>query len=404
MKNSVKTEYMLLVLIIGMLSAIIFHYSRFAFIGNYAPFLDTFLHAPINIFSDYYSINNAYFLQKYAAAINYFPSTFIILDFLQVLTGSNPYQSIQIILAIFLLLLVPFIFKSLSHLDLKLRILSTFTLIFCNYPIIFTLHTGNFEMICFILVAYGLSFGMAGRFILAAILIGSAASIKVYPIIFLLAFINRENFIKVCFFAFLSILMLTCVGLMMHGDFFNNLNTYIVSMDAGLKFYRDHMIGTESGMHFGHALLNSARIIYPSLPVNKYIPYVSAIGLLFFIFSVYLSTKVKAVYLKILLPLCVICLFPPVSTDYKLIYFTLPLLLLLSIDDCRKIVLINIVLICLLLIPKDYIYFNNNIYQNLNSILNTLIILILFLISAFNAMKSKGRIQVRSATANGGLV
>jgi hypothetical protein len=390
MKNSVKNEYMLLILIIGMFSAILFHYSRFAFIGNHAPFLDTFLHAPINIFADYYSINNAYFLQKYAAAINYFPSTFIILDLLQVvLTASNPYQSIQILLATFFLLFVPFIFKSLAHLDLRMRILSTFALIFCNYPVIFTLHTGNFEMICFILVAYGLSFGMASRFVLAAILIGAAASIKAYPIIFLLAFINKENFIKVCFFTFLSILLLTCIGLMMNGDFLNNLNAYLGGMHSGLKFYRDHMIGTESGMHFGHSLLSSMKIIYPSLPTMKYIPYVSAIGLLLFIFAVYLSSKANAVYLKILLPLCVICLFPPISTDYKLIYFTLPLILLLSIDDCRKIVLINIILICLLLTPKDYIYWNNNIYQNLNSILNTSIILILFLISAFNVMKSK---------------
>ena len=149
MKNTIKIEYMLLILIIGMFSAIIFHYSRFAFIGNHSPFLDTFLHNSVNIFCDYYYLNNVYFLNKYAAVINYFPSTFIILDILQRLTESNPYRSIQILLIIYLSSLSFLVFKLLHHLELRIRILSTFALLFCNYPVIFALHTGNFEIICF---------------------------------------------------------------------------------------------------------------------------------------------------------------------------------------------------------------------------------------------------------------
>jgi hypothetical protein len=389
MKNTIKIEYMLLILIIGMFSAIIFHYSRFAFIGNHSPFLDTFLHNSVNIFCDYYYLNNVYFLNKYAAVINYFPSTFIILDILQRLTESNPYRSIQILLIIYLSSLSFLVFKLLHHFELRIRILSTFALLFCNYPVIFALHTGNFEIICFIFVAYGLVFGLNRKYTSAAILIGAAASIKAYPIIFILVFINKDNFIKVCFFSFISILVLTCLGFMMQGNFIDNLHTYIGNMGAGFKFYKEIMIGSVSGVHFGHSLLNSLQIIYPPLNVQKYIPYTSLLGVILLIFAAYNSFKSTNIIIKILLPLCVICLFPPTSSDYKLIYFTLPLLLLLRSNECSKNTVHTIVWICLLLIPKDYKYWHKDIYQNLNSILNTLIIIKLFTSSALTVLKSK---------------
>jgi hypothetical protein len=51
-----RLKLVVAILVIGTLSAIIYGYSRFAFIGDYAPRYDGFLHPATSIFCDFYAI------------------------------------------------------------------------------------------------------------------------------------------------------------------------------------------------------------------------------------------------------------------------------------------------------------------------------------------------------------
>ncbi len=385
-KNIIKIEIMLLILIIGTMSSIIFHYSRFAFIGNHAPFLDTFLHNPINIFCDYYSIDDGFSRFGYKVTLAYFPFTFFILGTLQMIAVNNPYLLMQILLTIYFITIVPILFKFLESLNIRLRIICVFSLIFFNYPFLHSLHTGNFETICFIFFIYSVFFVQKKMPIVAAILISPAIAIKAYPIIFILTFIDRSNYKKVLFTTFLATLFFVLIGFIFKGNFIDNIKDYLDGIFYSFQNYSNIMVSSSSGLAFSHSIANSLKILFPTLKHSTLVhPIISLVGIPIFIYSCYLAFRVDGVVYKIILPLTSLCLFAPTSTDYRLIYLTLPLIF--SVTGMSNFVAEKkyVIIISLLLIPKDYFVFNNpitiSLYENSNSILNTILLLVLLFYS-----------------------
>jgi hypothetical protein len=394
MKINKKAETMLLILLIGTVSSIIFHYTRFAFIGNKAPFLDTFLHNPINIFCDYYSIDDGFSRFGYKITLFYFPFTFFVLGSLQKIAVNNPYLLMQILLGIYFILLVPIIFKSLNSLEIRLRIICVFTLIFLNYPMLHALHTGNFETICFICFLYSLAFARHDSPVIAAIMLAPAIAIKAYPIIFILTFIDKNNYKRVLFAMFFSTIFFILIGFIFKGNYVENIKDYLNGVVTSYNNYSSIMVSSTSGLAFGHSIANTLKIIFPYLNTSTLIhPIITIIGIPIFLYSCYLAYRVNFLIYKIILPLTALCLFTPTSTDYRLLYFTLPVIIIINNKTDFKFSLHYLIMICLLLIPKDYYFFNGDLYQNTNSIFNTLLLLFLLLFTIKNTIILNKSIQ-----------
>lgn len=376
-----KVGVVVSILVIGTVSAIIFHYAKFAFVGNGSPFPFTFLHAPSNIFSDFYSIFSEYVTTKYAMMMNYFPAVFIPLDILARLSDNNPYDAVKILLAFYVILLCAYVYYSLSGRGVRTRLLVSFSLIWCSYPILFTLHTANFEMLCFLLVAYGVTLNIKRFYRLSGVFIGLAAAIKVYPIIFALSLINRRSYVRTLLGVFLGGFLSIVLAFTLVGHPEDNLLAWIDALRGGMDKYRYVMLYSASGVPFSHSLYSVVRVLMGGVKISTVqviAPYLVLIGVIMAAVSLFLIQRAGRLYTKILLPLTAICVFVPVSQDYKLIYFTIPLLLIMRSRrrDIHEFVLM--VAICLLMIPKDYLNFYDNMYWNINIILNASLLLFLF--------------------------
>lgn len=372
----IKSDYVKLILIVGTFSAIIFHYSRFAFIGDHSPKPDSFLHFPINIFCDFYSLFDGYVRLKYSVAMNYLPALFIPLDFLAKITSNNPYFAIEILVAAYITFLLPYVFLSIRGLQISPKLLLTFALVACNYPVLFTLHSGNFEMLCFLLVAYAVLFRIKKYYFLAGALIGMAAAIKLYPAIFLISIATRYSWKKLFLGFAASFTLSIFLGFSINGSIVSNVIAWSEVVQKGFDNYTGMMVLSYNGVFFGHSLMNAFRIIVgPSFNIAPILPYYSIFSVIAISCVLAIIYKTRYTYLRLLLPACSICLFAPTSQDYKLLYLMVPMLILLRSNRGSHQERVICILISLLLIPKGYVTFYDSTYVNTNTLLNASLLL-----------------------------
>ena len=376
-RKSEKAELVKLILVVGTVAAIIFHYSRFAFVGDHAPKPDSFLHFPVNIFCDFYSLFDGYVRMRYSVAMNYLPALFIPLDLLARVTVNNPYLAIKILLALYLALLVPYIYLSLRGMRAVPRTLTSFALIACNYPVLFTIHSGNFEMLCFLLVAYAILFRIKKLYVLAGTLIGIAAAIKLYPAIFLFSIVSRKNWKQLFLGSAVGFALSITIGFAMTGSMLGNIVAWAGVVQRGFENYTGMMVLSYNGVYFGHSIMNAFRIIVgPGYSIAALLPYYSIFSAIAILGVLAVMQKSRYLYLRVLLPACAICLFAPTSQDYKLLYLTIPLLMLLRSNRNYRHETALCVLVTLIFIPKAYITFYGSTYVNTNTLLNASLLLI----------------------------
>ena len=392
-QNSIQTDHLKLIitiLIIGTISAIIYSYSRFAFIGNYAPRFDGFVHPATSIFCDFYAIFAYYPSLGYGIQTNYFPGIFAALKTVQILGLGNPYYAVQYLLAFYLLFLISYLWISLSPIRTLDRVLGVFALIACNYPVLFTFHTANFELLCFLLVAYAFFLSDRNRINGAASLIGIAATIKLYPILFLAPLITKKNWFRIGLVGSASFIVFSFLSFCLGGNPFDNFQTWLTTTRKGMAFYSDMMVYSYNGTYFGHSILNAIRTVTgPAWDIKPIFPAYYFIAAIFVLLGIAACLNAKQLWIKTLLIACVLSLFPATSQDYKLLYYMIPLLQLMKMPAENFKVKAFMILICLLLIPKTYFYFHGNIFNNANSILNAAIIAILYCSALFMTLKNR---------------
>lgn len=376
------------ILLIGTTCATIFHYARFAFIGDHAPSIDSFLHPALNIFCDFYSLFDHFVRLKYDMPMNYLPGLFVPLTLLAEASKNNPYFAIQIVLAVYLAFLIPYIFISVR--GMRQKIVTVFIIVVFCYPILFTLHTGNFEMLCFLLVAYGVTMRIKHKYLLAGILIGMAAAIKIYPAIFLFALVTKKNWKTLFGGAGMAFWLLLIAGFAMSGSIVENFNSWFIASQAGLENYSKLMVVSYEGLHFSHSLLNALRILAgKNWDITLLLPYIYAILALGVFGVLTIVHKPKHLYMKVLLLCCAICLFTPTSQDYKLLYFMIPLLLLLRSRRVYFHETVLCIMIAMLFIPKTYVRFYEHLYVNSNTLLNASIMFFILLYCAFFVLRDE---------------
>jgi len=83
---------------------------------------------------------------------------------------------------------------------------------------------------------------------------------------------------------------------------------------------------------------------------------------------------------KVAVLVIALCLLPPTSTEYKLLYFFIPFFFFVNHDVRSKSDALHTFLFGLLFINKGYIYFHGDQYVTLNGIANTVIMIAMFIV------------------------
>ena len=143
------------------------------------------------------------------------------------------------------------------------------------------------------------------------------------------------------------------------------------------------MVTGLSSLHVGnHSLFNFYHLItYPNsslaheYEIGKYF----LLGLL--IFSSLATFKIKSEILKLSLIISSFCLFFPTSSEYRLIYMIIPLLLLIKKPNYNQHQKFLLILISLLLVPKTYIYFYSSQWINSSTFFNPILLMIIYFYS-----------------------
>jgi hypothetical protein len=203
-------------------------------------------------------------------------------------------------------------------------------LIFFCFPLVFLIQRANIEIILWLLVAGGLLAHRRGLAVSAAILIGLAAAIKLYPILLLGLFLNRRE----SFRAFWAGLGTAIIGLLAACAYTGpTLLAALRGFTIGVDRFQDHYVDKVSSTEvmFDHSL-------FSPLKYYAYSHHASPAGwmtlyyLLAGTFALLLFWRVRTLpplNRVIFLTVAMISL-PPVSFTYTLMHLYLPILLLIA--------------------------------------------------------------------------
>jgi len=363
-------------------------YRNGFFKGLSYPFNTPFPH-PVTRFGDFFGPYTAYVLNHgVSAGISYFPSVFLILELFHNI-NRDPWS----VLPYYIFVWPVFSFAFIIYVSIK-KSKGLLTGIVCgllvtlSYPSIFTFHTGNFEGIvaCFLLL--GTYAALNNNWNLFGLAIGAAASMKGLPIGFLLLPLITSafrNFLIATKAALMSIFALTIVPLVLlpngflDGGFLairNSLN----SMNESFRIYREIMVNSEAGIHYGHSLLNSVHAFMGMnfMPPQRWGTAVMIVLVLVgAVVSIFLWKFQAPSWLVLSLIGAVGCLAPSTSTDYKLLYFAPSILAFMLTDEKRDLALLPMVLVVFAMSSKPWWNVGTDAWANATVYLTTFSMLIL---------------------------
>ena len=394
-------------ILIGFFSAVVFTYiMNTAFHQSY-PY-STFLFQPKDQFNDFIHIYNICkgfnpYNANYFFSSNYFPFTNA-LFFL--FTLISPKQLSMIVFFLLFLILYSIIACYVNHkYSLGLSPISSF-LIFCmNYPLLFALDRANIELYLFIFISVFLISYINKRYVLAAIFLAFAVSMKLFPAVFFIMFIREKKWKETLIFI-LTCFAITTVSLFFHqGGIIHNfllmirqMNGFGLSYDSLVSY---HFNNSFAGLFivavawllqlFGHR----PRAVFKIADRIQFNNLYTIIVLLFFIcLCIYLwKNRTNLRYTVLVLTISMISL-PVISYDYKLIHMLIPLLFFIRTDE--KIVPY---LITLLMIPKPYYFIFNDI--SVGVIINSSLLFLLLAIAFFRiVLKNEKTMQPVIETCN----
>lgn len=243
-----------------------------------------------------------------------------------------------------LLLVLAFSFaRALSHTGVarwKAYGLVIYSLVL-SYPLWLEIVLGNLELCIFLLVAFGIWSYLKGRPYVAAVLLGIAGGMKLYPLIYLGVFVARRQW-KQTLTALVVAVLCNLVGLWLVGP---SLHYSFVHVLSGLHEFREHY--TRSYLPIETSIDHSAfgllkRLIWKRYPdgvlpdrdVTLYLISAAAVGI-----GLYVARIRKLPLVNQIATLCIASIWiMPTSHDYTLLHLYVPcaMLVLLTLDRYRE--------------------------------------------------------------------
>jgi len=332
-----------------------------------------------------------------AYGMAYFPASYIFVEFLRLITKNDAWFALHIFFVFYLSVVTGSVLLFLRPRGLTTSLMAL-TLVIASYPNLIALHTGNLEMLIFVLILLATLAAYAEKWNYFSICIGIAASVKVFPGIFIFApFVLTAP--KVAFRSFFlsaktAILLTLFAVFVLPGGFLSNgldgLRSIVKSTFESQKMYSDLMVNNVAGLHYGHSLLNGIHAFFGMdfLPSLYWAIPIMILGAIWTIVALVIIRKLNPpIWLVFGILGSSGCIFAPTSTDYKLLYL-LPAVILFFRDSDRQIrSLILLLVITWAIAPKPYWYVGSDDYTNANVWL-TPILLIIFQVAAVVSVQS----------------
>jgi hypothetical protein len=301
-------------------------------------------------------------------------------------------NAIFLLFTVYLFIIYAIFLSIKNFVDISDKI-ALFLICVINYGFIFFLDRGNssiFTVLLLILFLANIDKPKQSMLFLALCI-----SIKITPLFFfiIIYLYQKENIKAYIYYLLLYLIFINTFSFILVNNFYRiylhetyNLNTFLV----GGKMYLKTYLYNGEGISYGSSLITlislSLLIIKKlfSLNENIYLP-LSQISLILLILSycyILLNIKyfTKNKFTLILFVFTTYLLFSPVTGDYYISYFALPLLFYNNKDNAKY-----FIPLVLLLAPKNYLFYHT---YSIQIILNPILMLwILFIINKELAIK-----------------
>ena len=395
-----KIHYTAFMLFIGFIMALFYHVSQ-SFLGYSDP-KNSFLFTPGNMFTDFIGPVVNPDLITYS-----FFTSFVKLIFYTIGTEMS-ITLFLVALGIFLALINIKEIGSKKLDDTPVLPVVIFSLL--SYPVLFVFNRGNFEILVFLLLYVFVYYFDRKKFMISAVFLSLAVSMKIFPAVFLIIFPSYKKF-KELVIASILVIFLNAVSLIALSKYLAKSYGKIIAdyvADYTSFYMKDYVIDNR-GLDFNHSLHGLLKLkifsfykstnitditlqkvthlftIYPKIQIT-----------LFALLSAYIIFIEKELWKKVTLLVISMNLLPYISSDYKLIHFFLPLYLFINKKGKSKTDLLYVILFSLLLVPKNYF----NIIWNLPDVsfgifLNPVLMIILIFLIIGEGLKKTSMIRIQ---------
>jgi hypothetical protein len=386
MTKDKKLGLLILIIIFGLFSALIFHLFMGVVLGRGYPY-NTFLFRPDDRFMDFFNqvrgsserdpynpLGNLYFG-------GYLPFGYATAFFISLL---RPWY---IAFLIFFFGFIGFLWiytrqALFNHEALDRRKhLIIFCLAFLTYPVIFSLDRSNFDIFIFIFITIFVYFFQKKNYTTSALILALPIAMKGYPLVLAVFFLFQRRYRDFFLTGFLvAALELGSLAFFKDGlvmEFGKMLASY--SNTFTVAFEQGAMVRFNASLYV--FLIYFSKSFAPYLAQNPLFIrlYSPTMVIVFGLVSANMLLRKLPFWRQYLLITLMMILFPYSSGDYRLLFIYPPMLMFLTQKDPCPTDLWMTVLFGLLLIPKAYIVFEADI--NLGILLNPLILMALFVIT-----------------------
>ena len=398
-----KINLIILIMLGGFLLAFFWYYLKKVIVPPYTAGIITPFHNQLNIFCDYYSIANTFFLSGFYGAYNYLPGGITLLQIMKFISFGNPYIGSKIIMICYFSVSSFYVYKMSETIQKNTKLLAIIVLVFCNYPILSAVHTANFEGFVLIILIFAYLFYRKKEINKTFLLIGIAGAIKIYPLFLFFVYLKKENFFnafKYTTIGFISAFISPFIISLFYYPEGNVIDGFVGWSETllngeAMEMYKNTMIIGYNGVFFGHSLLNSIRLImtpyegYMIKFMTEYYSYILLSSGLLILASSLIALKIQNTIYRYIFIVAALCLFRPTSSDYYLIQFFVPFIALIVEQRNYKFDHIILISTCLLFLSKNYYLFFDNNYITSNTIINSLLLLFIYLIIIIKCRKEE---------------
>lgn len=402
MNKSEKVTLLSIIIVVGFVFAVIYHYILGGYMGLGSPDKSFLFYSP-TVGEDFigmlYIIRDLTPYDHMDCWINYFPLAYLAIYPLTFI--KNAMASYLMCLFLFLSFLWGMNFKWLSCGDLtkieNFRNIFIFTLM--SYPVLMVADRGNFDMFLFILFTAFIYSFKSEKYLLAAILIAIENACKPFSILFLFLFLFKKKY-KEFFISLILTAFLVLGGfLVTKGHFFDQVTTFLLNLIDFKKQYILSNYANNYGMFGSSSLFMALKLLLTRTPHTPIIPLAllaeayKYLNLFISVVILVFTFKEKIFWKQISLLTLQMLLLPYLTNDYKFIFLFAPIWLFLNSETKSKYDLIYTIFFGLLLIPKSMLIImpvsGIGYYYSLSLIINPIIMISLLGLMIFEQIKNK---------------
>jgi len=244
----------------------------------------------------------------------------------------------------------------------------------------------NLEIYLFLFTLTFIFFYLQKKYFIAILFLSFAICMKLYPILFLLLFIQDKNYKAITNTIIISLLLTFFSLALFTGGVIQNSNSLITNLNHFNNFYSG-----SSGLQHNSSIYGLVKIFFRGVysyifkygnedansTTNLFLkyPYLIFVALYFIIITTYILLIEKTFWKKVFLIISMTILLPHVSFDYKLLTIIIAIILFIENTSNEKNSKFYSVSFALLIIPNSYFYFANDI--SIGVIINPVIMLLI---------------------------